>query len=50
MKFAYEDLSDDQFKSLNVFLCQRLLGMNRPGNRRHPEALNIGFYGRCHDR
>jgi len=28
MKFAYEDLSDDQFEKLIVFLCQRLLGIS----------------------
>ena len=27
MKFAYEDLSEDQFEKLVVLLCQRLLGM-----------------------
>ena len=27
MKFAYEDLSDDQFEVLIVLLCQRLLGI-----------------------
>ena len=31
MKFAYEDLSDDQFESLIVFLCQRLLGISVQG-------------------
>ena len=28
MQFAYEGLSDDQFESLIVFLCQRLLGIS----------------------
>lgn len=31
MKFTYEDLSDDQFESLIVFLCQRLLGISVQG-------------------
>jgi len=31
MKFAYEDLSDDQFEKLIVFLCQRLLGISVQG-------------------
>jgi hypothetical protein len=26
MKYAYEDLGDDQFEHLIVLLCQRLLG------------------------
>ena len=28
MKFDYEDLSDAQFETLVVFLCQRLLGIS----------------------
>jgi hypothetical protein len=31
MKYAYEDLSDDQFEKLIVFLCQRLLGISVQG-------------------
>jgi hypothetical protein len=31
MKFAYEDLSDDQFEKLIVLLCQRLLGISVQG-------------------
>lgn len=31
MKFAYEDLSEDQFEQLVVLLCQRLLGMGVQG-------------------
>jgi hypothetical protein len=31
MKFAYEDLSEDQFETLVVLLCQRLLGMSVQG-------------------
>lgn len=27
LKYAYEDLSDDQFEELVVFICQKLLGM-----------------------
>ena len=31
MKFDYEDLSDAQFETLVVFLCQRLLGISVQG-------------------
>ena len=31
MKYAYEDLSDDQFEQLVVLLCRRLLGMGVQG-------------------
>lgn len=31
MKYAYEDLSDDQFEQLVVLICQRLLGMGVQG-------------------
>lgn len=31
MKYAYEDLSDDQFEHLVVLICQRLLGMGVQG-------------------
>src|SRR5258707_13646565 len=31
MKFAYEDLSEDQFEKLIVLLCQRLLGISVKG-------------------
>jgi hypothetical protein len=31
MKFAYEDLGEDQFEQLIVLLCQRLLGMGTQG-------------------
>jgi C-terminal domain 12 of the ABC-three component (ABC-3C) systems len=31
MKYAYEDLSDDQFEALIVVLCQRLLGISTKG-------------------
>ncbi len=32
MKYAYEDLSDGQFESLIVFLCQRLFGISVLGS------------------
>jgi hypothetical protein len=38
MKFAYEDLSDDQFESLIVLLCQRLLGMSVQGFAKGPDG------------
>jgi hypothetical protein len=28
MKYAYEDLGDEQFETLVVLLCQRLLGIS----------------------
>lgn len=31
MKYAYEDLSEEQFETLIVFLCQRLLGISVQG-------------------
>jgi hypothetical protein len=31
MKYAYEDLSEDQFEQLVVFLCRKLLGMSVQG-------------------
>ncbi len=31
MKYAYEDLSDKQFETLIVFICQKLLGMGVKG-------------------
>jgi hypothetical protein len=31
MKYAYEDLSDDQFEALIVLICQRLLGIATQG-------------------
>src|ERR1017187_6012703 len=31
MKYAYEDLSEDQFEVLVVLICQRLLGMAAQG-------------------
>jgi hypothetical protein len=38
MKFAYEDLSDDQFEELIVLLCQRILGMSVQGFARGPDG------------
>jgi len=38
MKFAYEDLSDDQFETLIVLLCQRLLGMSVQGFAKGPDG------------
>lgn len=38
MKFAYEDLSDGQFETLIVLLCQRLLGISVQGFARGPDG------------
>lgn len=38
MKFAYEDLGDDQFESLIVLLCQRLLGVSVQGFAKGPDG------------
>ncbi len=38
MKFAYEDLSDDQFENLIVFLCKRLLGTSVQGFAKGPDG------------
>ena len=38
MKYAYEDLGDDQFEKLVVFLCQRLLGMGVQGFAKGPDG------------
>lgn len=38
MKFAYEDLSDDQFELLIVLLCQRLLGISVQGFAKGPDG------------
>ena len=38
MKFAYEDLSDDQFEVLIVLLCQRLLGAAVQGFAKGPDG------------
>jgi len=42
MKYAYEDLGDDQFEKLVVFLCQRLLGMGVQGFAKGPDAKFVG--------
>lgn len=38
MKFAYEDLSEDQFERLTVLLCQRLLGVAVQGFAKGPDS------------
>lgn len=38
MKFAYEDMSDDQFEVLIVLLCQRLLGVAVQGFAKGPDG------------
>jgi hypothetical protein len=38
MKFAYEDLSDDQFEVLIVLLCQRFLGIAVQGFAKGPDG------------
>lgn len=38
MKYAYEDLSDDQFETLIVFLCQHLLGISVQGFSSGPDG------------
>lgn len=38
MKYAYEDLGDEQFEKLVVFLCQRLLGMGVKGFAKGPDG------------
>ncbi len=38
MKFAYEDLSDDQFEGLIVLLCQHLLGISTQGFAKGPDG------------
>lgn len=38
MKFAYEDLSDGQFETLIVLLCQRLLGAGVQGFSKGPDG------------
>ncbi len=38
MKYAYEDLSDDQFEQLVVFLCQEMLGMGTQGFAKGPDG------------
>lgn len=38
MKFAYEDLGEDQFEKLVVLLCQRLLGISVQGFAKGPDG------------
>lgn len=38
MKYAYEDLSDSQFETLIVFLCQPLLGISVQGFAKGPDG------------
>lgn len=38
MKYAYEDLGDDQFEELVVLLCRRLLGMSTQGFATGPDG------------
>lgn len=38
MKYAYEDLGDNQFENLVVFLCQRLLGISVQGFSQGPDG------------
>lgn len=38
MKYAYEDLGDEQFEQLTVFLCQRLLGISVQGFAKGPDG------------
>jgi hypothetical protein len=38
MKYAYEDLSEDQFEKLIVLLCQRLLGISVQGFTKGPDG------------
>lgn len=38
MKFAYEDLSEDQFETLIVLLCQQLLGVSVKGFAKGPDG------------
>jgi hypothetical protein len=38
VKYAYEDLSDEQFEELVVFLCQRLFGISVQGFSKGPDG------------
>jgi hypothetical protein len=38
VKYAYEDLSDEQFENLIVILCQRLLGISVQGFAKGPDG------------
>lgn len=48
MKYAYEDLSDDQFEQLIVFLCQEILGIAVQGFSKGPDGgRDAKFVGSC---
>ena len=38
MKYIYEDLSDEQFETLIVFICQKLLGLSVQGFSKGPDG------------
>jgi hypothetical protein len=38
MKYAYEDLGDEQFETLIEFLCQKLLGISVQGFAKGPDG------------
>src|SRR3954454_14053431 len=38
MKYAYEDLSSEQFEQLVLFICQRLLGVGVQGFAKGPDG------------
>lgn len=44
MKFAYEDLGDEQFETLVVLLCQRLLGISVQGFATGPDGGRDGKF------
>jgi hypothetical protein len=44
MKYAYEDLSDEQFETLVVLLCQRLLGISVQGFATGPDGGRDGKF------
>lgn len=44
MKYAYEDLSDEQFETLVVILCQRLLGISVQGFATGPDGGRDGKF------
>ena len=44
MKYAYEDLSDEQFETLVVLLCQRLLGVSVQGFATGPDGGRDGKF------
>lgn len=44
MKYAYEDLSDGQFETLIVFLCQHLLSISVQGFAKGPDC---GLDAKC---